>query len=167
MADHNERACPECGSLLHYSCKLDAAVERAYGVKYAKPWTPVVDLGAWERFALLLDGAGHGVVAALARNMADWERERQKRGDFGAIAATCGAQEPCDGRLQACGRRLPCPVHSAPETWQARVPADEVAGALATALRERDHAREEAANERVRLTAMERDRDEWKAVAEG
>src|SRR5678815_1247378 len=84
MADHNERACPECGSLLHYSCKLDAAVERAYGVKYAKPWTPVVDLGAWERFALLLDGAGHGVVAALARNMAQWERERQKRGDFGA-----------------------------------------------------------------------------------
>lgn len=35
MSDRNERACPECGSLLHYSCATSTGAERAFGIKYA------------------------------------------------------------------------------------------------------------------------------------
>jgi hypothetical protein len=54
---------------------------------------------AWERFALLLDAAGHGVVAAVARNMAQWERARQKRVDFGAPLKEVDVSEATITRL--------------------------------------------------------------------
>ena len=96
------------------------------------------DSEAWDRFVAILRGNEQHLTADAAAQVAEWLRERQKRGDF-----------------------------RAPEAWQARVPADELAGTLAQALRERDEARAELLNMTESRDGIRAERDHLRRDREG
>lgn len=141
------------------------------------------DSEAWELLLDELKRHGHVIHAAMAvRDAVVRERERQKRGDFGAPGprcVRCGAEYAlaghCSKRQEGCqGGRGESPGHSsgpsrldAAEANFLQRQLDECERTRDAAIRERDEQRARAEAAEKRVAGVSRDRDEWRSGAMG